>query len=167
MSKKFSCQIRQILLYIAVMKIPLFKNDKELAAFVDKLRPEEIRAFATADWNRLYTQIDKLCSKLNRFQQWKNRFNGWRQNFIRLTGGKKALKFYNPQTDFLKKHQSIFIKLNKNYRPETAHRAKVKEAAARLAATAANHEKNPRHAVRRTLFPKKIPSRFQTFSDFF
>lgn len=133
MSKKFSCQIRQILLYITIMKIPLFKNDKELAAFVDKLRPEEIRSLTTEDWNRLYTQIDKLCSKLDRFQQWKNRFNGWRQNFIRLTGGKKALKFYNPQTDFLKKHQSIFIKLNKNYRPEAAHRAKVKEAAARLA----------------------------------
>lgn len=51
------------------MKIPLFKNDKELAAFVDKLRPEEIRSLTTEDWNRLYTQIDKLCSKLNRFQQ--------------------------------------------------------------------------------------------------
>ena len=115
------------------MKIPLFKTDKDLAAFVDKLSAEEISSLNTEDWNRLYAQINKLCTKLSKKERFLNRLNLFYLRSGRLFGFKPKAKFYNPTKDFLQKHKSVFTKLNKYYRPEEAHRQKVIAAARRLA----------------------------------
>ena len=115
------------------MKIPLFKTDKDLAVFVDKLSAEEIGSLDTQDWNRLYAQIDKLCAKLSKKERFLNRLNLLYRRGGGWFGFKSEPKFYNPAKDFLQKHQSVFVKLNKYYRPEEAHRQKVIAAARRLA----------------------------------
>ena len=115
------------------MKIPIFKTDKDLATFVEQLTAEQIRSFGTEDWNHLYAGIDKLCDNLSLRERWINRLHGFAAFWGRAFDIKLRIGAYKPELDFVKKHSSIFIKLNKHYRPDPKHRQEIISSARRLA----------------------------------